>query len=165
MAEHYAKTPKGIEEISQRSHSLGQHLRRLLILVDGKRRAADFAAMLPGVDTAAALQQLLSDGFIAPLAAEQPAAATAAAAAPEPPRAPRPESDAQRFEMAHNFMLNTLNAFVGIAASSLINRIEAATTIENLQEHYLAWRDAISLSADGRKRLQELEGRLAPLLS
>lgn len=161
MTMSYVKTPKGVEEVSQRTHGLAQRLRRLLIMVDGKRVGNDFAAMLPGEDAAAALRQLADEGYIQPLAPEP---AAVAEAKPES-RAPRPQDDAQRFEMARNFMLNTLNAFVGIAASGLINRVEACADITALQEHFVAWRDAIKLSSDGRKRIEELEGRLAPLLS
>lgn len=172
MTDLYVKTPKGMEEITQRSHGLAQRQRRLLILIDGKKDGAALLAMLPGEESASDLQQLLADGFIKLLEPEQPKASApsasaviAAAAKAAQQRAPRPESDAQRIEMARNFMLNTLNAFVGIAASSLITRVESCGNIPSLQEHYIAWRDAINLSSDGRKRLQELEDRLAPLLS
>lgn len=166
MTDRYVKTPKGVEEVSQRTHGLAQRLRRLLILVDGKRVGADFGAMLPGEDAAAALRQLVDDGFIQLLEPPpEPAAAAAAPAAAPANRAQRPADDVQRFDMARNFMLNTLNVFVGIAASGLINRVEACADIAALQENFVAWRDAIKLSSDGRKRIDELEGKLAPLLS
>ncbi|HZV54529.1 MAG TPA: hypothetical protein VFF82_06280 [Rhodocyclaceae bacterium] len=161
-SERYVKTPKGLEEVTQRSHGLPLRCRRLLIMIDGKKDAANLAAMLPGEDTAVVLARLLDGGYITPLAAEPSPAEQAAATASQ---APRPENDAQRFDMARNFMLNTLNAFVGISASGLIVRIEACAGIGMLQEHYRAWQDAIRLSSDGRKRLTELESRLAPLLS
>jgi hypothetical protein len=170
MPDLYVKTPVGMEEIAQRSRGLAQRQRRLLILIDGKKDSAALLATLPGEETQADLQQLLADGFIKVLEPELPkapsaASVIAAAAKAAMQRAPRPESDAQRIEMARNFMLNTLNAFVGIAASSLISRVEGSSTIPTLQELYIDWRNAIGLSSDGRKRLQELEDRLAPLLS
>ena len=107
---------------------------------------------------------LLAEGYVMPLQPETPADTPAANGAAAD-RVPAPANDAQRIDMARNFMLNTLNAFVGIAASGLITRIESCISIAHLQELYGGWRDAINLSSDGRKRLPELEGRLAPLLS
>ena len=78
---------------------------------------------------------------------------------------PAPMNDDERLEMARNFMVNTLNAFVGIAASSLIAHVEDCSSIEDLRHLFIDWRDAISLSRDGRKRLGELDAKLAALVS
>lgn len=159
----YVKTPKGIEEVNQRCHGLGQKERRLLILIDGKRDLSSLGAMLPGHDVETLFLALADGGFIVPLkpAPEEPARAS------QPARSavPAPEDDAQRYDMARNFMLNTLNAFVGIGCSSLIQRIEAAADLDRLRPFFGEWRDAIGLSGDGRKVLPDLEGRLAALLS
>ncbi|WP_300449787.1 hypothetical protein [Accumulibacter sp.] len=79
--------------------------------------------------------------------------------------APSPADDEERLTMARNFMVNTLSAFVGIASSSLIERIEGSPGIDELRHLYGDWRAAIALTGDGRKRLGEFEEKLAALLS
>jgi len=150
----YVKSPKGIEEMNSRCHGLPQRARRLLIMVDGKRTMTAIAALFPDEDVRPLLDGLLTDGFVAPLPVAAPAAKAAA-----------PVDDVKRFDMARNFMMNTVNAFVGIAGSSLITRLERASGLEELRPHYEGWRDAILLSADGRKQISDLETRLAALLS
>lgn len=151
---HFVKTPKGIEEINQRGHGLAQRGRRVLIMLDGKRDLASLAATFPTEDVAAILDSLLADGFIVPLAEAAPASNT-----------PPPPDDAKRFEMAHNFMINTVGEFLGVMGSGLIEKLERCGTLEELRGHYAAWREAIQLSRDGRKQAAELESRLAALLS
>jgi hypothetical protein len=153
----YVKSPKGIEEMNSRCHGLPQRARRLLIMVDGKRTMTAIAALFPDEDVKPLLDGLLADGFVAPL----PVAAPATQAS----KTEAPIDDAKRFDMARNFMMNTVNAFVGIAGSSLITRLERATGLEELRPHYEGWREAILLSNDGRKQIADLETRLAALLS
>jgi hypothetical protein len=148
------KTPKGIEEINCRSHGLQQRARRLLIMVDGKRSLEGIAALFPTEDVRPILDQMLADGFVVPLEVS----------APQTKVAP-PIDDTKRFDMARNFMVNTVNAFVGIAGSSLIGHLENCISLEELRPHYEAWREAILLSSDGRKQIGDLESRLAALLS
>jgi hypothetical protein len=159
----YAKTPKGIEEMTARKHGVPQRARRVLIMADGKRDAEALAAMFPGEDVAAVLDGLVADGFLTLL---QPAPEPAAVAAkPAAPRVEPPADEASRMEMARNFMMNTVNAFVGISGSSLVMRIEACTTLEGLRPLFEPWQQAIKLTSDGRKRIDDLESRLAALLS
>jgi hypothetical protein len=70
-----------------------------------------------------------------------------------------------RYEMARNFMLNTTSAFLGVFGSALSEKLERAASLEDLQDLYVPWRDAIRLSSDGKKRAEELETKLASLLS
>ncbi len=148
------KTPKGIEEVAQRTHNISQRERRLLIMIDGSRNSASLAAMITGENVPAMLDKLLAEGFIAPLAVAKPE------------RAGQPVVDAaKRFEMAHNFMLNTVNAFLGVFGSGLIEKLETARTLEDLRGHYVGWRDSMQLTPEGRKRSKELEEKLAALLS
>lgn len=153
-ASRYVKTPKGMEELVARSEDLALPARRVLILADGRRDGAALAALFPDEDVAAILERLLAEGFIAPLA-------TATAGQDSQP----PRDDAQRFEMARNFMLNTTRTFLGVMGSSLIRKIEDCATFEDLRVQYAAWRGALQLSPDGRKRAGELESRLSALLS
>lgn len=158
------KTPKGLEEVAKRSDNVPQKARRLLILVDGSRDFAAIATMLPADDTMATLEKLLADGYITPRVVEAPKAVEPAAAAA--PALALPQVDpGQRYDMARNFMLNTTSAFLGVFGSALSEKIETANCLEDLQELYIAWREAIRLTPDGKKRADELETRLASLLS
>lgn len=150
------KTPKGIEEVAKRSEGVALKARRLLIMVDGSRDFATLAGMFPGDDSVAVLEKLLADGYITPRVVEKPQPATPPAPTIDP---------AMRYEMARNFMLNTTSAFLGVFGSALSEKIESAASLEDLQDLYVKWRDAIRLSADGKKRADELEAKLASLLS
>jgi DNA-binding transcriptional regulator of glucitol operon len=71
-----AKTDKGLEEISHRSHALSHEMRSALIQVDGRRTVARLLvawSQWPGFP--AALSTLAEQGFIAPVQALAPAAA------------------------------------------------------------------------------------------
>ncbi len=148
------KTPKGIEEVARRTHGLSLRERRLLIMIDGSRNRASLAAMIPGEDVAGIMEKLLANGFITPLAV----------AAPEAAKAPAID-EAKRFEMARNFMLNTVSAFLGVFGSGLSEKLEAADSLQALRDLYQSWRDAIRLTPEGQKRGAELEEKLAALLS
>jgi hypothetical protein len=158
------KTPKGIEEVAKRSEGVALKARRLLIMVDGSRDFATLAGMFPGDDSMAMLEKLLADGYITPRVVEPPNAPEPAA--PAVPAIALPQVDpGQRYEMARNFMLNTTSAFLGVFGSALSEKIERAASLEDFQDLYVPWRDAIRLSSDGKKRADELETRLASLLS
>jgi hypothetical protein len=60
----YLKTAKGTEEIAKRTVGLNPRVRQLLILIDGKRNAAELAKMLPDAAIELWLDQLITDGFI-----------------------------------------------------------------------------------------------------
>lgn len=148
------KTPKGIEEVARRTHGLSLRERRLLIMIDGSRNQASLATMIPGEDVAGTMEKLLAEGFITPLAV----------ATPESAKAPAID-EAKRFEMARNFMLNTVSAFLGVFGSGLSEKLEAAENLQALRDLYQSWRDAIRLTPEGQKRGAELEEKLAALLS
>ena len=154
MEQLYAKTPKGVEEMTSRAHGLGQRARRLLIMVDGKRDLAGFVAALPGEDVHALFDQLTAEGFIRAL--EPPPKAAPATA---------PANEGERFAMARNFMVNTVSAFLGIMGSSLIDKLEGCDSLEELRAHYAAWREAIQMSREGKHEIADLDSRLAALLS
>jgi hypothetical protein len=157
----YVKTPKGIEEMTNRTHGLSQRARRVLIMLDGKRTEADIAEMFPG-EGATLLSSLITEGFVVPLQTEPAKASSPAKAAAkvEPPL-----NDAQRFDMAKNFMRNTLDAFLGSMGSGLVSQVSRCTNLDELRPLYQAWRESILLTNDGRKQAADLEKRLAALLS
>jgi len=117
----------------------------LALSPEGRRQLSDLQTRLAVID----------QGFLTIL---QPFAATGKSGV-------APSNDGERLALARNFMINTLNTFVGIAASSLIEHVERAASIDELRHQYIAWREAIALTGDGRKRLAELEESLAALVS
>jgi hypothetical protein len=81
-----AKTPKGQDEVRSRAHGLNRKLRSLLIMVDGSATAGDILAKCAGIpDVEAALESLVSQGFVEMKGADPGAAASAPAAAPKVP--------------------------------------------------------------------------------
>jgi hypothetical protein len=160
-AQIYVKTPKGIEEISSRSHGLSPRVRQTLILLDGKRDSDEIAQMLPDGESETLLAKLIDGGFVVALQQATNETDPGKSAA----RIERPENDAERFEMAMNFMRNTINTFLGGMGSGLISQISKCTSFDELRQHFGSWREAIELSKDGRNQLTDLENRLAALLS
>lgn len=156
------KTPKGIEEVERRAHGLALKARQVLIMIDGKRDLAALEGIFPPAMLPPILDELLAGGFIREL--ERPKPVEPPPAAKAAPAVPVAGNDEERYALARNFMLNTVSAFVGMAGSSLTNKIEQTMDLEALAPLYNEWRDAIALSGDGKKRLAELEAQLQKLL-
>ena len=179
----FAKTPLGQQEIQSRSLGLAPLVRRILVLVDGKRRFADLAALLPeGSDVWQILRELLKQGCVEVLAGLQ-APAVIAAKAPAPsaeiPRAAAAEGSDKPLsglppagsrtlkdnDMARHFMINSINAIIGQQMRiSLIHNIFHADTTDKLREVYFAWEASMSNHGMGSKRLPELRGKLFKVL-
>jgi len=161
------KAPKGIEEIETHAYGLSQRERRLLIMIDGSRDCVSLVGKITGVDVMVTLEKLLDEGFITPLPSPKGASATAATpSGSNTAVATVPKVDeSEKFKMAHNFMANTVNAFLGVFASALSEKLELAGNIDELRKLYQNWRDAIRLTPEGKKRADELERQLAVLLS
>lgn len=165
MGAVFAKTPKGYEEIDTKAGGLTPRQRRVLIMVDGKRTVDDLRAMLQADDLQHTLGLLEEDGFIQITALIN---GNVKALAPE---ASLPSitaftnlpaaHDPLRQEQARNFMMNTLNVFVGsLGASSLIERIENAKGHEGLRNLYDEWYHAIVMSREGKREAEVLRGKL-----
>lgn len=163
----YVKTPKGLEEMTTRRYKLSPKERQVLIMLNGKRTLIEAAATLPVAEMEAIGSKLLDEGFVVTLGGQS--AVTTGIASPNAPaaasRIASPANDAKRFEMASNFMANTLNAFVGMASSSVSSQIDNAADLAQLRDLYDSWRKSISLTAQGRRELPALEDKLAALLS
>jgi len=181
----FAKTPLGQQEIQSRSMGLAPLVRRILVLIDGKRGFPDLAALLPeGSDAGQILQELLAQGCVqvmsqlkaAPVSASQevPVASTAQAADAEegsgassalnglPPVSSRSLKDN---DMARNFMINSINAIIGQNMRiSLIHDIFHSDTTEKLREVYAAWESSLANTGMGAKRLPELRDKLFKVL-
>jgi len=157
------KTQQGQAEIEHRSGGLDTRLRRLLILVDGKRSLSDLA-QLSGIDDVAPLvERLQQAGLIAPRdsqANQRPSAD----AAPDPALAAvsgLPERDGKSLDMARNFMFNTLRTFNGnLSKLSLQEAVFKCSDHAGLRALYPAWAEAINQTSMGRKRFPELQKQL-----
>lgn len=158
----YVKTPKGIEEITSRKYALPARQRQVLVMLDGKRSRGEIADLLPGGEAESLLEKLISGDFIVPL--QTVAQAELAAGAP-PAKTAAPQDDAERFEMAKNFMRNTVQTFLGVMGSGFISQVNKCTNFDDLRRNFGAWKEAMMLTGDGRKQLADLESRLAALLS
>lgn len=62
----YQKTLQGIDEINHRSNAISSRLRRVLIMIDGRKDFEQLQKMAPGEDIAHALQQLTELHLIEP---------------------------------------------------------------------------------------------------
>jgi len=157
----YIKTPKGIEEMNKRSYGLPQRARLVLIMMDGKCNYGEIVSRFPDGEGEAVVATLVEGGFVAPL---QTAPKVTSSGKPIAKFEP-PKNDAERFEMAKNFMRNTVNAFLGGMGSGLNSQLEKCNNLEELRQHYGAWQEAIHMTSEGRKEAADLENRLAALLS
>lgn len=154
----YVKTPKGIEELNNRTFGLPQRARLVLIAMDGKRSHDDVAAMFPDGEGEALLADLIVGEFVTVL---QPSSDSGKSLEKFEP----PKDDTERFEIAKKLMRNTINAFLSGMGSGLISQLDKCTHLEELRQHFEAWQEAILLTSEGCERAEELENRLAALLS
>lgn len=171
----FFKTPAGLQEIQNRALGLPALIRRVLVLVDGKRNAKELAAFVGSEDNIKeVLGQLMAHGCIDAQGREKPAPpAKAAAAAPGQVdyaadlaglchaalRSPK------EVEMARNFMVNTTNTIFGQNMRlSLIKSIVACQGAEELRQVYPAWVSNMASSGASAKHLPELCQRLFHIL-
>jgi hypothetical protein len=180
----FSKTPVGQQEIQSRALGLAPLVRRILVLVDGKRSGRDLSAFVSGSDDIEQiLGALLSQGCVAaevPSKAAVPAAKAAAPAAPAVSAASEtaaPAADAllglpaaetrtaKDNDMARNFMINSINSIIGQQMRvSLIHDIFHAGSTEALRTVYHAWAASMAGHGMGSKRLPELREKLFKVL-
>jgi hypothetical protein len=180
----FSKTPVGQQEIQSRALGLAPLVRRILVLVDGKRSGRDLSAFVSGSDDIERiLGALLSQGCVAaevPSKAAVPAAKAAAPAAPAASAASEtaaPAADAllglpaaetrtaKDNDMARNFMINSINSIIGQQMRvSLIHDIFHAGSTEALRTVYHAWAASMAGHGMGSKRLPELREKLFKVL-
>lgn len=162
----FHKTAKGTEEMEKRNHGLGPKVRRILIMIDGKRTVDALREMIPSDDLTHTIGVLEEEGFIEVFAISS---ASGAAVAPPPGPLPSitafrdepPPDDAVRVQMSRNFMENTLKAFVGsLGMSALIDRLDEAQSLGDLRACFDEWYQAIVSSRDGRREAEKLRSKL-----
>lgn len=169
MAVIFAKTERGHAEIASRAGGLSPRVRRVLIFVDGKRSVAELREMLQYDDLQHTLGLLEEDGYIEMSGVAGPAGKPVAASAGLPStttfRLHPPGDDPVRLQRARNFMLNTLNAFVGaLGSSSLQDRVAAARNQAEMRALFDEWYFAIVSSRDGRREAEQLRGKLLEVI-
>ena len=172
----FSKTAAGLQEIQNRALGLPALIRRILVLVDGKRSGRELAAFVGGSDDISeVLSQLVAKGCIDARGAAQPepAAAAAAAAASAPMDAAAqlaclPDAAARtpkEMEMARNFMVNTTNTICGQNQRlSLIKAVLACQSADELRQIYAEWASTMNAIPAGAKRLPELREKLFAVL-
>ena len=183
----FRKTAKGLAEINTREHRLAPRMRSTLILVDGRRDAADINALI-AQQADEVLQALAEQGFIeavgetvtppapapAPASAPAPALAPAPASMPlgfadrpalpslsAPPASAAPTLPAQTLEALRRLAARALTDSVGPAAETLAIRIERAKSVDELRPLFA---QAVSLvqSMRGRSAAEAFSARLPP---
>jgi hypothetical protein len=169
MAVIFAKTPKGTEEMTNRSGALSPRVRRVLIMVDGKRTVEELRGMLQADDLQTTLGMLEEDGYIAVAAAGPAGGKMAAPATALPPITAFTElpatHDPIRLQRARNFMINTLNTFVGrLGTSALLDRLDAAKGHEELRAAFDEWYHAMVMSREGRREAEGLRAKLLEVI-
>ncbi len=161
MAVVFAKTPKGQEEVTTKSAGLTPRIRRVLIMVDGKRSIDELRSMLQSDDLQHTLGMLEEEGFIELAGAHAATSLPPISAFGELPSKPDPV----RLQQARNFMSNTLNAFVGaLGTSSLLDRIEKAESHGDLRAQYDEWYHAIVMSREGKREAEALRSKLLAVI-
>lgn len=161
MAVVFAKTPKGQEEIANKSGGLSPRVRRALIMIDGKRSVDELRSMLQSDDLQHTLGMLEEDGYIAVASSSKSEPLPSITAFSELPTTPDPV----RLQQARNFMTNTLNAFVGaLGTSALLTRIEAAQSHQDLRAEYDEWYHAIVMSREGKREAEALRSKLLAVI-
>ena len=174
----FAKTPAGQAEIQSRSAGLVPLVRRLLVLIDGKRNGLELAPFAGGQDVQPMLKELLDKGLISAQTTSA-AAPTSSIDAPAPTSpapvaqgadwlAVLPPADARSakdLDMARNFMTNTVNNIFGHHNRiSLVEAIHGCQSAAELRDVYAMWATALETTATGRKRLPELREKLFAVL-
>lgn len=161
----FHKTAKGVEEMEKRCHGLSPKVRRVLIMIDGKRTVAALREMALADDLSHTIGDLEEGGFIEVAAISTPNGLAPAPAGRLPSITafkdnPAPE-DAMRLQMSRNFMANTVNAFAGsLGNSSLLERVGDATNLTELRQCFDEWYHAIVTSRDGRREAEALRAKL-----
>lgn len=168
----FFKTAVGLQEIQNRALGLPALIRRILVLVDGKRSGKELAAFVGGEENIAeVLGHLVAHGCIDAQEVAKPAPAAAPISAQSHEAAqlaglPHPAlRSPKEIEMARNFMINTTNTICGQNQRlSLLKSLLACQNAEELRQVYPVWLSTMSAVPAGAKRLPELLERLFVVL-
>lgn len=162
----FAKTPKGVSEMETRSGGLTPRVRRILIMIDGKRSVEDLRAMALADDLTHTLGMLEEAGYIEVHKADVEPVAENGALPSITAFRPLPATvNPKDLEMARNFIMNTLKTFCGPATHlSIVEAAFAAKSYEEMREVFGPWYHAIVETSSGRRRAEELRAELLKIL-
>jgi hypothetical protein len=161
----FRKTAQGTAEMTTRTNAFTPRVRRILILVDGKRTVDQLRELAAADDLTHSLSLLEESGMIEVLSAPSATGTPTAAGAPLPTlqafKDNPPPDDPLRVQLARNFMINTIRAFLGtVGTSAILTRLEEATSLETLRSCFGEWYYLITTSRDGRREAEALRERL-----
>lgn len=172
----FAKTAQGYDEVETKAGGLPPVLRRVLIFVNGKRRFDELKTLPRVDDLEQALLQLEQDGYIYRTSATGSLSPPVSPAAVAPPVTEAAASDGEfrplpttnsalDIQQIRNFMMNTLNVFVGVVGTTaLLNRLQNAQTHAEFRTLFSEWHIAITGSRDGRREADKLRAELLKLI-
>lgn len=136
----FSKSVIGQQEIQTRSLNLPPLLRRVLVMVDGKKNNSDLAALVAGNSIEPILNQLLEQGCLegrpmAPVALPKAPKLAKPQAGSDLSHLPPPDSrSAKDRELSRNFMTKTTNTIFGHNTRlTLIQSIHDCKTVEELR--------------------------------
>lgn len=181
----FVKTEKGRDAMARRVPELGPRLRSMLILVDGKRNAAELDKLGAGLGGAAALlEQLLAHDWIAPhdphgpsiqnmasLVNGQPPLAPAPAAAEAGIPSPQPAPVASQplaasvlpFVDARRLVVRFINDAAGPMGELTAIKVESCKTATELQALLPRVREALQ-NYRGAATVQRFDQEIVPRL-
>ena len=127
----YAKTDRGMEEIRSRGKNLRGRLRTMLILIDPTKTGDELRASAAQIGVEPDfLETLLRDGYIAPVGADDGAAAAPSEPGPSPRVVTRDEL--ARFRAAKAFINETIVDALGVRAFLFTLKLERCSTRAHL---------------------------------
>lgn len=165
----FVKTAKGQEEIARRGGELTPRMRRVLILVDGRRTVDALRDLVSADDLTHTLGTLEELGLIEVNAVVREDGGAAAPDGPLPPvtafRELPAAPDPRELEMARHFMINTLKTFCGLYGPvTLMSTIHSAQSHAELRELYGNWYRTIVDTRMGRRRAEDLRADLLKVI-
>ncbi|MDD2809671.1 hypothetical protein [Rhodoferax sp.] len=173
----FGKTALGQQEIQSRALGLNPLTRRVLILIDGKRKYQELATLTGVQNLAELLNELVAKGCIevtATLAAASSKASSSSSASPQKAATSKddlaqlPPAETRTFkqaEMAKNFMMNTVNTvFQQNTRLTLLEAIFGCKTPQEVRRVYPKWVETMEGSVIGAKRLPEFREKLFQVL-
>lgn len=168
MSEIFVKTQKGIEEIEKRASDMSLRVRRILILVDGKRTVEGIRELALADDLNQTLGLLEETGYIGLIKQPETAALVTEIDGGMPTDfvfREIPATNPKDMEMAKHFIMNTLYTFCGQWAHlSIVTAASAANTHEELRKIFIPWYNAIVETGEGRRRAEELSSSLLKVI-
>jgi hypothetical protein len=144
----YAKTAKGVAEVSSRSGAVSLAARRVLIMIDGKRTVAELTPLARTGEIGGIIEHLEAQGLIHPTHA-----AGTAPAAPAPP----PPADATE-ELGEDRLTTSFEAIKRRAVRELSDRLGPDAEVMAVRIEHCRNTDEL------RQRLHEAERLVAGML-